>query len=261
MQPADSLFDRGQPLGQGRQLRRSPPPRAPAPTRALRSAARRPPARAPRGRRPRAGAAPAARCARPAPSRPGGTPAAGARVAAIGVDGRSRRRPPRAAPRPPRRRLDGFLFLGAPGPRARRSSPIASIWTVSAGPRAPGRRRLRHGPEARGRRTETAPRRRRRGPSSVVSNGASSATGGTSDSGREARGIGIAGCDSRFSSEFFQLWRSSWRACSSEACAAPASSARRPWRRRSRSTNVSFEISLKVSVTPRPAEATASTKG
>jgi hypothetical protein len=40
-----------------------------------------------------------------------------------------------------------------------------------------------------------------------------------------------------------------------------ASSGRRPWSRRSRSTKVSLEMSLKVSVTPRPAEATASTKG
>ena len=46
-----------------------------------------------------------------------------------------------------------------------------------------------------------------------------------------------------------------------EGGTGPASSGFRPCSRRRRSTNVSFEISLNVSVTPRPALATASTNG
>ena len=96
-----------------------------------------------------------------------------------------------------------------------------------------------------------------------MSKGASSETRGTSDSGRGARWTGTAGCESRFKSESFQVCRSSARddVDASSGTGMLASSARRPWSRRRRSTNVSFEISLNVSVTPRPADATASTKG
>ena len=72
-------------------------------------------------------------------------------------------------------------------------------------------------------------------------------------------GTGGAGVPVRwFKSESFHERRSS---ASLRAGAGPASSGLRPWRRRRRSTKVSFEISLKVSVMPRPALATASTKG
>ncbi len=80
-----------------------------------------------------------------------------------------------------------------------------------------------------------------------LSKGASSEGEGTAASGRGPLGLRPPRAGRATPST------SAGRPCGSLPVGRPASSARRPWRRRSRSTNVSFEISLNVSVTPRPA--------